>query len=268
MPYGLTLEDVRRINQPSPLTTPWGAMSSLTEMPDYAMYRIDIAAHSAQPLHFCVTDLHAFVETGELIIRSINTDGSIEIGKLARGGVLSLPRFFVHSFSSTTPAVLYLFGPRIPNGFEQHLVETQSAARLAVSGINPHDLESTGLTTTDVRNKYWGRIETISTGDIAAKRLFIQKGGSGSLEFHVQKKESYYIHSGLIRLGLRIGRAENHSIVLGPGQGYDIRPGVMHLREGLEDSVILEVSTRDSDSDSYLVEDGQTYRHIDSAIQI
>jgi len=37
----------------------------------------------------------------------------------------------------------------------------------------------------------------------------------------------------------------------------------MHLRIGLEDSVILEVSTRDSDSDSYLVEDGQTYRHID-----
>ena len=36
------------------------------------------------------------------------------------------------------------------------------------------------------------------------------------------------------------------------------------MRMGLEDTVILEVSTRDSDADSYLVEDGQMYRHIDA----
>ena len=38
----------------------------------------------------------------------------------------------------------------------------------------------------------------------------------------------------------------------------------MHMRMGLEDTVIIEVSTRDNDADSYLVEDGQTYSHIDS----
>jgi mannose-6-phosphate isomerase-like protein (cupin superfamily) len=91
----------------------------------------------------------------------------------------------------------------------------------------------------------------------------VRKGSQGSLEYHVEKRETYYIHSGLVRVGLRIGRAENRSIVMGPGESYDVRPGLMHLRIGLEDSVILEVSTRDSDSDSYLVEDGQTYRHID-----
>jgi D-lyxose ketol-isomerase len=47
------------------------------------------------------------------------------------------------------------------------------------------------------------------------------------------------------------------------GESYDVRPGVMHMRIGLEDTVIIEVSTRDSDSDSYLVEDGQTYHHVD-----
>jgi mannose-6-phosphate isomerase-like protein (cupin superfamily) len=91
----------------------------------------------------------------------------------------------------------------------------------------------------------------------------VQKGGQSSLEFHVEKRESYYIHSGLLRVGLRIGRAENHSIAMTPGESYDVRPGVMHMRMGLEDTVIIEVSTRDSDSDSYLVEDGLTYRHVD-----
>ncbi|MBS1802797.1 MAG: hypothetical protein JST28_05490 [Acidobacteria bacterium] len=267
MSYGLTLEDVRKVNQPTSLITPWGAIASLTEMPHYAMYRVDVAARASQPLHFFATDFHAFLEFGELVVRYIKPDGSIEVGLLAPGHTLPLPRFVPHAFSSAAPAVLYLFGPRTPQGIEQHLVETEAQAQIAVERLDPHNLAPIGQPTTDVREKYWGRIETILAGDIAAKRLFIQKGGSGSLEFHVEKRESYYIHSGLIRLGLRIGRAENYSITLGPGQAYDIHPGVMHLREGLDDSVILEVSTRDSDSDSYLVEDGQTYRHVDSAIQ-
>ena len=65
-------------------------------------------------------------------------------------------------------------------------------------------------------------------------------------------------------MGLRIGRAENHSIVMSPGDSFDVRPGLMHMRMALEDTVIVEVSTKDSDMDSFLVEDGQTYRHIDS----
>ena len=141
--------------------------------------------------------------------------------------------------------------------------ETEEAAAAAFHALKLGEMPHVGKPTTDVREKYWGRIETILSGEIAAKRIFVQKGGQGSLEFHVEKRETYYIHSGLVKVGLRIGRAENRSIVMSPGESYDMRPGVMHLRVGLEDSVIIEVSTRDSDSDSYLVEDGQTYRHID-----
>jgi mannose-6-phosphate isomerase-like protein (cupin superfamily) len=268
MAYGVSLEEVRKINEPSPLITPWGAVTSLTEMPDYAMYRVDLAANSAQPLHFFASEFHAFVESGDVVIRSLDPDGSIQFARLSSGHGMHIPRLFIHGFSSFSGAVLYFFGPRTRDGIEQHLAETHAHAQIAISQLNPRHITPIGHATTDVRNKYWGRIETILDGDIAAKRLFIQKGGSGSLEFHVDKRESYYIHSGLIRVGLRTGRAVNHSIILGPGQGYDIRPGVMHLREGLEDSVILEVSTRDSDRDSYLVEDGQTYRHIDTAVQL
>ena len=34
----------------------------------------------------------------------------------------------------------------------------------------------------------------------------------------------------------------------------------MHMRIALEDTVIIEVSTKDSDSDSHLVEDGKKYK--------
>ena len=40
----------------------------------------------------------------------------------------------------------------------------------------------------------------------------------------------------------------------------------MHMRMALEDTVIIEASTKDSDADSFLVEDGQTYRHIEKKI--
>jgi hypothetical protein len=37
----------------------------------------------------------------------------------------------------------------------------------------------------------------------------------------------------------------------------------MHMRIGLEDSILMEVSTPDSDGDSYLVEDGRVYEHVE-----
>lgn len=143
-------------------------------------------------------------------------------------------------------------------------MESEETARACVGALNDRDLPIIGEATSDVREKYWGRIETIMSEDVAAKRILVRKGGQSSLEFHVDKRESYYIHSGLLKLGLRIGRAENHSIVMSPGDSFDVRPGLMHMRMALEDTVIVEVSTKDSDMDSFLVEDGQTYRHIDS----
>jgi hypothetical protein len=35
------------------------------------------------------------------------------------------------------------------------------------------------------------------------------------------------------------------------------------MRIALEDTCIIEVSTADSDGDSHLVEDGQTYKHVE-----
>jgi mannose-6-phosphate isomerase-like protein (cupin superfamily) len=239
-------------------------MTSLTEMDEYAMCRIDILPGAGQPLHFFASEYQAFVESGEVIARTLDGAGRPQAGAVSAGEVLPLPRFHVHGFSSASGAVVYLFGSRSAEGFHTFAVETEEAAAAAFGALSSSELPHHGRPTTDVREKYWGRIETILSDEVAAKRIFVQKGGQGSLEFHVEKRETYYVHSGLVKLGLRIGRAENHSFVMGPGESYDVRPGVMHLRIGLEDTVIVEVSTRDSDSDSYLVEDGQTYRHVDA----
>jgi mannose-6-phosphate isomerase-like protein (cupin superfamily) len=176
---------------------------------------------------------------------------------------LTIPRNQVHGFAAEADAVLYVFTPHHEDGLRFVHVETIENAKQIMAGCDRASLPEIGDPTHDVRSKYWGRIETILDSDIAGKRIFIEKNRQSSLEFHVEKHETYYIHSGRLKIGLRIGRAENHSILLGPGDSYDVRPGVMHMRMALEDTVIIEASTRDSDADSFLVEDGQTYRHID-----
>jgi mannose-6-phosphate isomerase-like protein (cupin superfamily) len=264
MSYGLTIDQVRKINEPQASAATWGSVTSLTEMPQFSMFRVDLPAGGAQPLHVLRGGaFQAFVESGAVIFRSLDESGEAVAGVVRSGEVVPVPEFLAHGFCSQNGATIYLFGSRSPEGPGWVQVETQEAALAASKALDTKSLPVVGQKTTDVREKYWGRIETIVSGDIAAKRIFVRKGGQSSLEYHVEKSESYYIHSGLLKVGLRIGRAENRSIIMGAGQSYDVHPGVMHMRIGLEDTTILEVSTRDSDSDSYLVEDGQTYHHID-----
>jgi len=264
MSYGLTLEQVRQINHPAPLHVAWGSITACTQMPQYGFYRIGLLAGAVQPLHFHPSGPYQlFVEKGEIIVRILDKDGNVSAGTVRAGTLLTLPLYSVYSLASHEDAVVYFFGPHSDEGLQALQVETQEAAVETASYLFSRKPGIIGQPTTDVREKYWGRIETILSNDVAGKRILVRKGGQSSLEFHVEKRETYYIHSGFLKLGLRIGRAENHSIVLGPGDSYDVNPGVMHMRMALEDTVIIEASTRDCDADSYLVEDGQTYRHIE-----
>ncbi|MES2953219.1 MAG: hypothetical protein V4674_01540 [Patescibacteria group bacterium] len=115
----------------------------------------------------------------------------------------------------------------------------------------------TAFAPTDHRDKYWGEIETlVSSAGYSAKRMVVKKGAYASLEFHCNKFESYYIQSGKLLLRLRAGRGEDRFFELGEGVSNTIPQGLMHQRGGLEDTVIIEIATKDEDSDSYLVEDG------------
>ncbi len=111
-------------------------------------------------------------------------------------------------------------------------------------------------------HKYWGDMKTLFENDqYSVKRIFMKKGTQSSLEYHVKKEESYYIESGKLKVGTRIGRARNTSLVLNQGDVFHIPLGFMHMRIALEDTVIIEFSTLDDDADSHIVEDGKTYVH-------
>ena len=113
--------------------------------------------------------------------------------------------------------------------------------------------------TSDLRSKYWGSIETIVNAGYTGKRLFFRKGKHSSLHFHCAKMETYFIHSGCLLVRLRAGRGEDRWFPLRPGAILNIPPGLMHQSGAIEDTVIMEVSTHDEDSDSFLVEDGERF---------
>ena len=110
--------------------------------------------------------------------------------------------------------------------------------------------------------KYWGTIATLFEGpDFTVKRIFMKAGSQSSLEYHVKKREMYFIESGSLKVGVRIGRGINKSVLLNKEDIFHIEPGLMHMRIAPEDVIIIEVSTRDDDSDSHIVEDGKKYKH-------
>jgi mannose-6-phosphate isomerase-like protein (cupin superfamily) len=108
--------------------------------------------------------------------------------------------------------------------------------------------------------KYWGNIITVEANDkFVLKHIFMRKDTQSSMEYHVEKEEWYYVLSGKLKVGMRIGRAKNKSVILSAGDIIHIPRGLMHMRMALEDTVIVEWSNTDNDSDSNIVEDGTTY---------
>jgi len=113
-------------------------------------------------------------------------------------------------------------------------------------------------------DKYWGNMKTLFENDqYTVKRIFMRKDTQSSMEYHIKKEEAYYIESGKLKIGTRIGRGKNTSLVLNKNDVFNIPPGFMHMRIALEDTIIIEFSTLDDDKDSYIVENGKTYTHVE-----
>ena len=109
--------------------------------------------------------------------------------------------------------------------------------------------------------KYWGEITTLfSNNKGAAKIINMNKGTQSSMEFHIKKIESYYISKGLIKLGIRFGRAKQKLINLKKYDCFLMKPGTMHMRMANKESQIIELSNKDSDNDSIIVHDGLNFK--------
>ena len=91
----------------------------------------------------------------------------------------------------------------------------------------------------------------------------MKAGTQSSMEYHITKDEYYYIQYGELKVGMRIGRAKNKSVILKKGDVFHISPGLMHMRIAIKDTMIIEWSTKDDDADSNIVEDGKVYKFIE-----
>jgi mannose-6-phosphate isomerase len=94
-------------------------------------------------------------------------------------------------------------------------------------------------------DKPWGHeLLWALTDTYVGKILFVRAGESLSLQFHRDKDEAWYFHSG--RAEVEIGAVGNAILkreIVGPGAAFHLAPGTVHRVAALEDTTILEVST-------------------------
>ncbi|HEY5059503.1 MAG TPA: phosphomannose isomerase type II C-terminal cupin domain [Gaiellaceae bacterium] len=93
--------------------------------------------------------------------------------------------------------------------------------------------------------KPWGwELIWAQAEEYVGKILFVRAGQSLSLQYHVQKDESWYVESGRAELELgEVGAETLEKQTIGPGDCFRFRPGTVHRVTALEDTTIVEVST-------------------------
>lgn len=227
--YGISVATLEQfLTRPKGKKTVWGSHALLLSTPAFRFERVEIKKGAQTTLKTGRFETTAWVE-----------EGAVQLGDTALPQHESITIASATSWKlrATAASVLYLFsGP----------AKGKAQARF-----------SKKFPSSDYRDKYWGSIESVVSKEYAGKRMVVKRGTQASLEFHCNKLEGYYIHSGKLLLRLRAGRGQDRFFTLRKGDVAFMPPGLMHQRGGLEDTVILEISTKDEDSDSYLVEDGK-----------
>lgn len=95
--------------------------------------------------------------------------------------------------------------------------------------------------------KEWGReIWMANTEKYCGKKLILRKGKRCSLHYHKKKDETFYLDSGRVLM-----EVNGEEMIMQKGEATRIFPGVQHRFSGLEESIIIEISTHHEDSDSY-----------------
>ena len=93
-------------------------------------------------------------------------------------------------------------------------------------------------------NKPWGEEWLVAhTPHYTGKVMLMRAGGTGALQYHVQKDEAFYLFSGLATVEYASEDGELHQIEMSPGMAFHIPPGAVHRVEAITDSVFFEAST-------------------------
>ena len=108
--------------------------------------------------------------------------------------------------------------------------------------------------------KGWGEEKIFASNDRYCGKLLCYKAGHKmSMHYHLVKEESFYCLEGKLKLTFyNLDNADLLMREVNVGDIIDIPVGCPHQLEALEDSVIIEVSTKDSKEDNYRVAKGSS----------
>jgi mannose-6-phosphate isomerase-like protein (cupin superfamily) len=98
--------------------------------------------------------------------------------------------------------------------------------------------------------KPWGHeLIWAQTDRYAGKLLRIEPGQALSVQYHERKMETVYVLRGALRIHLADAPGQPLSLtVLGPGEAFDVMPGVVHSFAAGDEAVeLIEVSSPELD---------------------
>lgn len=118
------------------------------------------------------------------------------------------------------------------------------------------------LIKSEMVKKGWGYERILHNGDgYTFKLLSFFNNSQGSLHFHANKTETWYIQGGDIELTIidpETGKHETHK--LGDGDIVHIPRLHAHRVKALTDTLIFEASTPHEDSDTYRIAPGDSQK--------
>jgi len=123
--------------------------------------------------------------------------------------------------------------------------------------LSPSSLE-TKKQTAEIVPKGWGKeIIFVNTDEYCGKILCFDKGKRFSMHYHLLKKETWYVIKGRFILNwIETTTGTSYSEYLNVGDIITNERGEPHQLVALEESEILEVSTKHYDTDSYRIYKG------------
>ena len=96
-------------------------------------------------------------------------------------------------------------------------------------------------------DKMWGKEIWMANNSLyCGKKLMLKKGKRVSLHKHKNKDETFYIDEG--RLLMEIG---DKTWVMEKGDVVRIKPETLHRYSGIDNAIIIEISTHHEDEDTY-----------------
>ena len=106
-------------------------------------------------------------------------------------------------------------------------------------------------------NKSWGYELIFASNDQYCGKLLVfpKKGSHFSMHYHLKKKETWYVQSGIFQFNwIDVEEGLHETRIIKEGDSVLIKRGLPHQLIALEnDSSIVEVSTEHFDEDSYRI---------------